>query len=183
MPSTLSTANGIYKENKPSKDQTAKQNVEKLHRMVLGKDNNINNDYVENFYVDMAKGYDDMAVEGGIDRNPTIAKILSEYFPTANDRSSARVLDLAAGTGLVGKDLSKVGFTNMDAVDFSESMLVELRKKGVYNKAICGRLGDNTEPIHDIADGSYDVVIIAGGFAHGHLNIQVLRQVARALNT
>ena len=60
-------------------------------------------------------------------------------------------------------------------------MLVELRKKNVYTKDYCGRLGDNTDPICGIPDGSYDVVIIAGGFAHGHLNIQVLRQAARAL--
>ena len=60
-------------------------------------------------------------------------------------------------------------------------MLVELRKKGAYTKDYCGRLGDNTEPICGIADGTYDVVVIAGGFAHGHLNIQVLRQAARAL--
>ena len=156
--------------------------------------------------------YDDMSVAAGIDRNPTIAKILSEYFPTNKDRANARVLDLAAGTGLVGKDLHKIGFTNMDAVgkcdyyirrvysylrrftkkttvilqrifliDFSESMLEELRKKNVYTKDYCGRLGDNTEPICGIPDGSYDVVVIAGGFAHGHLNIQVLRQAARAL--
>lgn len=176
MPSTVSVNNG----NNHVED-VAQENVEKLHRMVLGKDKNINNDYVENFYVDMAKGYDDMSVAAGIDRNPTIAKILSEYFPTAKDRSNARVLDLAAGTGLVGKDLYKVGFTNIDGVDFSESMLVELRKKGVYSNDYCGRLGDNTEPICGIADGTYDVVVIAGGFAHGHLNIQVLRQAARAL--
>ena len=60
-------------------------------------------------------------------------------------------------------------------------MLEELRKKNVYKKDYCGRLGDNTEPICGIPDGSYDVVVIAGGFAHGHLNIQVLRQAARAL--
>ena len=60
-------------------------------------------------------------------------------------------------------------------------MLVELRKKGSYINDYCGRLGNNTEPICGIPDGTYDVVVIAGGFAHGHLNIQVLRQAARAL--
>merc|ERR1711973_173219 len=122
-----------------------------------------------------------MSVAAGIDRNPIIAKILSEYFPKAEDRKNARILDLAAGTGLVGQDLYKEGFTNIDGVDFSEAMLVELRKKNVYTKDYCGRLGDNTDPICGIPDGSYDVVVIAGGFAHGHLNIQVLRQAARAL--
>ena len=51
MPSTVSVNNGNNKV-----DDVAQENVEKLHRMVLGKDKNINNDYVENFYVDMAKG-------------------------------------------------------------------------------------------------------------------------------
>ena len=60
--------------------------------------------------------YDDMSVAAGIDRNPIIAKILSEYFPKAEDRKNARVLDLAAGTGLVGQDLYKEGFTNIDGV-------------------------------------------------------------------
>ena len=66
-------------------------------------------------------------------------------------------------------------------VDFSEPMLDELCKKGIYGKIICSKLGDSTEPIYEVKDGSYDIVIIAGGFAHGHLNIQVLRQAARAL--
>ena len=57
-----------------------------------------------------------MSVAAGIDRNPIIAKILSEYFPKAEDRKNARILDLAAGTGLVGHDLYKEGFTNIDGV-------------------------------------------------------------------
>ena len=57
-----------------------------------------------------------MSVAAGIDRNPVIAKILSEYFPTLKEKSNARILDLAAGTGLVGQDLYKMGFTNIDAV-------------------------------------------------------------------
>ena len=145
MPSYNNSNSGVSIKHK--REELAQENVEKLHRMVLGKDKNINNEYVENFYVDMAKGvsdqyefrlqlsrsyimvtilsspnknfifqYDDMSVAAGIDRNPTIAKILSEYFPTNKDRANARVLDLAAGTGLVGKDLHKIGFTNIDAV-------------------------------------------------------------------
>ena len=42
--------------NDKEREAIAQENVKKLHRMVLGEDKNINNDYVENFYVDMAKG-------------------------------------------------------------------------------------------------------------------------------
>lgn len=49
-------------------------------------------------------------------RNRLIVKILQEYFPTLDERSKVRVLDLAAGTGLIGQVLSEVGFANIDAV-------------------------------------------------------------------
>ena len=60
-------------------------------------------------------------------------------------------------------------------------MLNELKKKEIYGKILCSKLGESTDPILEIDDGTYDIVVIAGGFAHGHLNIQVLRQAARAL--
>ena len=68
-------------------------------------------------------------------------------------------------------------------IDFSQSMLNELRKKKLYGKVICCSLGDSTDSISGIHDGSYDIVVIAGGFAHGHLDIQVLRQAAKALKS
>ena len=46
----------------------------------------------------------------------SIKIILNEYFLSSEGRSNARVLDLAAGTGLVGETLNKVGFTNIDAI-------------------------------------------------------------------
>ena len=49
--------------NDQKREELAQENVEKLHRMVLGKDKNINNDYVENFYVDMAKGVRTIVIE------------------------------------------------------------------------------------------------------------------------
>ena len=60
--------------------------------------------------------YDETIISAGIDRGPIIAKILNEYFLSSEGRSNARVLDLAAGTGLVGETLNKVGFTNIDAI-------------------------------------------------------------------
>ena len=51
-----------------------------------------------------------------MDRWSVVAKIMSEYFPSTIDKSSIRVLDLAAGTGYIGPLLSKLGFKNIDAV-------------------------------------------------------------------
>ncbi|XP_053637668.2 uncharacterized protein [Cherax quadricarinatus] len=47
-------------------------------------------------------------------------------------RQQVRVLDVAAGTGLVGCHLHKKGFTNIDALEPSEGMMNILKKTGVY---------------------------------------------------
>ena len=41
--------------------------------------------------------------------------MLSELIPEEN-RTEINILDVAAGTGLVGEELIKKGFTNIDAV-------------------------------------------------------------------
>merc|ERR1712025_944707 len=48
------------------------------------------------------------------------------------------ILDVAAGTGLVGEELKKAGFKvdNVTALDFSPEMLEVSRKKGVYGKLV-----------------------------------------------
>ena len=74
MPSTVS-ANNV---NDKKRAEAAEENVHKLHRMVLGKDKNINNDYVENFYVDMAKG---VGVELSAMLTITRFGIMSDYKP------------------------------------------------------------------------------------------------------
>ena len=41
-------------------------------------------------------------------------------------------------------------------------MLNELKKKGIYEKILCSKLGESTDPICEIDDGTYDIVVIAG---------------------
>lgn len=164
-----------------SKKEVAKETIKKLHNMVLGKDKNIDSEYVKDFYVDIAEGYEDLITEEGTDRSSFVAKIICECFPPETDFAKLRVLDLAAGTGVLGPHLCQLGFKYIDAIDFSMPMLDVLQKKEIYGKILCRKLGESTDAICEIEDGTYDIVVIAGGFAHGHLNIQVLRQAARAL--
>ena len=44
----------------------------------------------------------------------------------------ARVLDAGAGTGLVGEALSELGYNQLFAMDLSQGMLEEARKKDIY---------------------------------------------------
>ena len=124
-------------------EETIKKNTEQLHRMVLGKDQNIDAKYVQTFYNDISQGvsiaskinvyilnmkiikyviytdflkYEELISSVGSDRSIYVAKVISEFFPPNHDLSDLKVLDLAAGTGVLGPHLKKMGVTCMDAV-------------------------------------------------------------------
>ena len=61
------------------------------------------------------------------------------------------VLDVGAGTGLLGIEISKFNKIEMHATDISEEMLSVAEKKGIYSKSI---LGDLTKGL-PILDNTY----------------------------
>jgi len=58
---------------------------------------------------------------------------ICEFIPQ-DCRSRQVVVDVAAGTGLIGIELSKNGFNTIDAIDASDAMLSLLKQKGIYRK-------------------------------------------------
>lgn len=60
-------------------------------------------------------------------------KMVAEFAAMfVKDKSSAKVLDFACGTGLIGKYLNESGFTLIDGMDLSPGMLEQARSKYVY---------------------------------------------------
>jgi len=81
-----------------------------------------------------------------------------------------RILDVGAGTGLVGQALRAVGVTApIDAVDLSADMLAHARTKGVYDDLM---VVDITVPL--TIGARYDLIVSAGTFTHGHVGPQGL---------
>ena len=75
------------------------------------------------------------------------------------------VLDVGAGTGLVGAALRALGFTGqIDGVDLSPQMLDQAREKQVYRDLI---EADITRPLP--LPGGYSGVVSSGTFTHGHV--------------
>ena len=66
----------------------------------------------------------------------TIAPAVLEKY--AGDNKNIRILDVAAGTGIVGQVLNQLGFSDVDALDVSEKMLKKAREKNVYRNFIHG---------------------------------------------
>ncbi|AKS47630.1 hypothetical protein SAMN05444287_2714 [Octadecabacter temperatus] len=73
------------------------------------------------------------------------------------------VLDVGAGTGLVGEGLLAAGVGPIDALDLSDEMLSVAKSKGVYRDTIAG---DVTK---SLSIGPYRGIISAGTFTMGHV--------------
>ena len=87
-------------------------------------------------------------------------------FMEKREFQQIRILDVAAGTGLVGQELSFLGYQNIDALDASKAMLTEADRKGVYKNIIEGYIGNDSLSIEQ---KSYDAIVCSGAFTKGHL--------------
>jgi predicted TPR repeat methyltransferase len=90
----------------------------------------------------------------------------------------ASILDAGAGTGLVGEALGKLGYTNITAVDLSEEMLEQARKKQVYKALHQCNLED---PEIFAKEETFDAIAAAGVFAYAHAGVPVLHNLFRLL--
>ena len=83
---------------------------------------------LQKVYSTWAKDYDaDLARMGY--RFPSLASaVLARYCLNRQ----TPILDAGSGTGLVGTRLHDLGYRNLTALDFSEEMLQEARKRGIY---------------------------------------------------
>jgi len=97
-------------------------------------------------------------------------KLFSKY---ACDKSMV-ILDAGCGTGLVGKELLKEGFTDFIGLDFSKEML-NLVPKNLYQKI---ELVDLNSPLKFV-DNNFDAILCVGTFTYGHVKAHSLNEFLR----
>lgn len=83
------------------------------------------------------------------------------------------VLDIGAGTGLVGAALRAMNVQTIDGIDLSQEMLDVARMKGDYRGLYTC---DVTQPV-DLLDAPYSGVVSAGTFTLGHVGPDALMNV------
>lgn len=91
------------------------------------------------------------------------------------DPPEGPVLDVGAGTGLVGLALRGLGFQGpMDAFDLSEEMLEKAAAKGIYRAFL---QGDVNRPPALVT--RYAGILSSGTFTHGHVGPAALAPLLR----
>ena len=96
--------------------------------------------------------------------------VLKKYALNKN----SKILDAGCGTGLVGIQLKKYGYSNIVGVDFSQSML-DLVPQNIYKKI---EKVDLNKPLKFEAN-MYDVVMCVGTFTYGHVKPHALDEIIR----
>lgn len=102
---------------------------------------------------------------------------LMPHFEKLNVPKDAKILDVCAGTGGIGRELAKRGYTNLHAIDGAENMLARAKEEGNYKSYTQFMFEPNSKL--PFADQEFDCVLMAGFFAPGHLPIVALREVCR----
>lgn len=129
------------------------------------------NKELEDRYDRWANDYDKDLEKDFAYRAPRVAaEYFAKYVPT-----EARILDAGAGTGLVGKVLTEMGYSNLIAMDMSQGMLEEARKKNVYRQLYRMVMGEKL----DFDTDSFDTVICVGTLTLGHAPASSLNEPLR----
>lgn len=124
-------------------------------------------------YDQWALSYDAHAKERNSAQPGAVAKACLELVSDKN----ASILDVGAGTGLIGEALKAAGFQKLSALDPSENMLGKAKAKGLYQSYHLGYLGDRLS----FEDNFFDAIVASGIFTVGHVDASVFPELNRIL--
>ena len=109
-----------------------------------------------------------------VDWNYTGPKETVNIFKKYAESKDIKIFDAGCGTGLVGIELKKFGYTNVDGADLSKKLL-DLIPKGFYNKL---EQIDLNKPLSKKSN-IYDAVLCVGTFTFGHVKPPALDELIK----
>jgi predicted TPR repeat methyltransferase len=113
-------------------------------------------------YKKWAQNYDE---DFALNSNYISPEIISNFFNKHAKNTDTPILDVGAGTGLVGEYLYKKGNKSIIGIDISSEMLEQAKLKGCYSSLV---EADITKKI-PLKSNSIGSVVSAGTFTHGHV--------------
>ena len=123
-------------------------------------------------YKKWAETYDE---DFALNSNYLSPKKISIFFNKHAKNTDAPILDVGAGTGLVGEFLYRTGNKKIIGIDISSEMLEQAKLKGSYSSLM---EADVTKKI-PLKNNSIGAVVSAGTFTHGHIGPDAFDELLR----
>ena len=147
-----------------------------LYDWTVGTHYGIKVEEVKQMYNKTASEYEQFYTKTGWTAYLHSAKLLDKVLSKLNFEKDCKILDVGAGTGLVGNELHKLGYSNLTGIDLSEEMLAEASKKGIYKDLV---EVDMYNVDISIYSQKFDAVISIGTFTAGQLKPEIIPKVSR----
>ena len=112
-----------------------------------------------------------------LNNNYLSPKKISDYFNKYSKNTDTPILDVGAGTGLVGELLYGSGHEQIIGIDISPEMLRQAEIKRCYSSLI---EADITKKI-PLENDSIGGIISAGTFTHGHVGPDAIDELIRVI--
>ena len=128
---------------------------------------------------EIMKYYDEWGTDNKYDKDMvewdyTGPKETVDTFKKYANNKEIKIYDAGCGTGLVGVELKKNGYTNFNGVDLSQKLL-DLVPNGLYQNL---SKADLNKPLN-ISDNEYDAILCVGTFTFGHVKPPALDEFVR----
>ena len=131
------------------------------------------NDSIQ-LYKKWAQTYDK---DFALNNNYLSPKKISDYFNKYSKNTDTPILDVGAGTGLVGELLYGLGHEQIIGIDISPEMFWQAEIKRCYSSLI---EADITKKI-PLENDSIGGIISAGTFTHGHVGPDAIDELIRVI--
>jgi SAM-dependent methyltransferase len=138
--------------------------LEKLHKARSKKE-------MAEVYDAWGEGYEHEVMIRGYNMPAIMAGLFGRYVQSLD----APILDVGAGTGILGESLYILGYKNLVAIDFSRGMLEIARMRGFYRDLRQMVLGTDL----DFADNTFEAIAVMGVFGKGHASPDALNELIR----
>jgi predicted TPR repeat methyltransferase len=128
---------------------------------------------------EVMKYYDEWGMQNKYDQdmvdwNYTGPKESVNVFKKYALNKNIKILDAGCGTGLVGVELKKFDYLNIEGIDLSKKLL-DLVPQNLYKKL---QQADLNKKIMSV-DNNYDAVMCVGTFTFGHVKPPALNEFVR----
>nr|YP_009472411.1 hypothetical protein [Bryopsis sp. HV04063]ARO74106.1 hypothetical protein [Bryopsis sp. HV04063] len=126
-----------------------------------------NIDKLKHHYETVSVQYNKQVLKSGYVAPKNLVSFTKTFTVDSIPLTDLEILDVGCGTGLVGIELYKHGFTKIDGIDLSIQMIKQADKLNIYRKLI----SDIDIQVPNLAEkiGKYDLLVACGIFTLGHV--------------